>query len=61
MRWFDSQEEALVQFIRTPNFLYELRRCAAAFALLIPLGFVLGLAFPEVRDALLERLLDPPE
>ena len=61
MRWFDSQEEALVQFIRTPGFLYELRRCAAAFALLIPLGLVLGLAFPEVRDALLGQLLVQPE
>lgn len=61
MKWFDSQEETLLRFIRTPAFWYELRRCAAAFAILIPLGFLLGFAFPQVRDTLLERLLLQPE
>ena len=46
----------MVQFIRTPDFLYELQRCAAAFAVLLPVGFLLGWVFPEVRDALLEQV-----
>lgn len=57
MRFFNSQEEAAVQFIRSPAFLPELRRCAIAFFLLIPIGFALCQLFPAARDALLGQFL----
>jgi len=57
VRFFNSQEEAAVQFIRSPAFLPELRRCAIAFFLLIPIGFALCQLFPAARDALLGQFL----
>lgn len=47
---------ALRGFLRSPDFSYELRRCAAAFPILFLIAFGGSFLFPELRDGIVEAM-----
>jgi stage II sporulation protein M len=51
-----SSLAALREFLRGPDFSYELRRSAAAFGILILLAFGGGFLLPELRDQIVETM-----
>ena len=52
-----SLYEELRGFLRSPDFSYELTRCAAAFPILILIAYAGGFLLPELRDEIVETMV----